>query len=55
MDALRLKEILVRKPFKRITPIDCRMGGLYKDGATWNDSYDDATYEIVSQTDFMRE
>lgn len=55
MDALNLKEVLVRKPFKRITPIDCRTGGLYKDGKVWNDNYDDATYEIVSQTDFMRE
>lgn len=55
MDALDLKEVLVRKPFKRITPIDCRTGGLYRDGLEWSDDYDSATYEIVSQTDFMRE
>lgn len=54
MDALNLKEILVRKPFKRVTPIDCRMGGLYKDGVAYDD-LDTATYEIVSQADFLRE
>ena len=54
MDALNLKEILVRKPFKRITPIDCHMGGLYKDGVAYDD-LDTATYEIVSQADFLRE
>lgn len=54
MDALNLKEILVRKPFKRITPIDCHMGGLYKDGVAYDD-LDTPTYEIVSQADFLRE
>ena len=54
MDALDLKEILVRKPFKRITPIDCHMGGLYKDGVAYDD-LDTPTYEIVSHADFMRE
>ena len=54
MDALNLKEILVRKPFKRITPIDCRRGGLYKEGVAYDDA-DTPIYEIVSQADFMRE
>lgn len=54
MDALNLKEILVRKPFKRITPIDCHNGGLYKDGVAYDD-LDTPIYEIVSQADFMRE
>lgn len=54
MDALNLKEILVRKPFKRITPIGCRLGGIYKDGATYDD-LDTPIYEIISQADFMRE
>ena len=54
MDALNLKEILVRKPFKRITPIDCRRGGLYKEGLAYDDA-DAPIYEIVSQADFMRE
>lgn len=54
MDALNLKEILVRKPFKRITPIDCRMGGLYKEGVAYDD-LDTPVYEIISQADFMRE
>lgn len=54
MDALNLKEILVRKPFKRITPIDCRRGGLYKEGVAYDDT-DAPIYEIVSQADFMRE
>lgn len=54
MDALNLKEILVRKPFKRITPIDCRMGGIYKDGVAYDD-LDTPVYEILSQADFMRE
>lgn len=54
MDALNLKEILVRKPFKRITPIDCRRGGLYAEGAVY-DELDTPTCEIVSQADFLRE
>lgn len=54
MDALNLKEILVRKPFKRITPIDCHTGGLYKEGEIYDDN-DSAYYEIVSQADFLRE
>ena len=54
MDALNLKEILVRKPFKRITPIDCHKGGLYKESVAYDD-LDTAVYEIVSQADFLRE
>ena len=54
MDALNLKEILVRKPFKRITSLDCHTGGLYKDGVAYDD-LDTPIYEIVSQADFMRE
>lgn len=54
MDALNLKEILVRRPFKRITPIGCRVGGLYKDSIAYDDE-DAAVYEIISQADFMRE
>lgn len=55
MDALNVKEILIKKPFKRITPISSRMGGLYKNGLEYDDAYDEAIYEIVSQVDFMRE
>lgn len=54
MDALNLKEILVRKPFKRVTPINCHTGGLYKEGIAYDD-LDVPVYEIVSQADFMRE
>lgn len=54
MDALNLKEILVRKPFKRITPIGCKNGGIYKEGESYDDA-DTAIYEIVSQADFLRE
>lgn len=54
MDALNLKEILVRKPFKRITPIGCRMGGIYNETVAYDDT-DVAKYEVVSQADFMRE
>ena len=55
MDALNLKEILVKKPFKRITSIGYQEGDLYKNGMDANSDYDDAIYQIVSQTDFMRE
>lgn len=56
MDALlNVKEILIKKPFKRITPIRRGIGGLYKNGQEYDDSYDEAIYEIVSQVDFMRE
>lgn len=54
MDALNLKEILVRKPFKRVTPIGCRMGGLYKENIAYDDA-DKPVYEIISQADFIRE
>lgn len=55
MDALNVKEILVKKPFKRITPIGVKTGGIYKNGTEFDDSYDEALYEVVSQVDFMRE
>ena len=54
MDALNFKEILVSKPFKRITSLACHTGGLYKDGIAYDD-LDTPIYEIVSQADFMRE
>lgn len=55
MDALNVKEILVKKPFKRITPIGVKTGGIYKSGTEFENPYDEAIYEVVSQVDFMRE
>lgn len=55
MDALKLKDVLVKKPFRRITAIGYHNGGLIKNGVDNDEPNDNAIYEIVTQTDFMRE
>ena len=55
MDAIKLKDILVKKPFKRITAIGYHNGGIMKDGMGFDEPSDEAIYEIVTQTDFLRE
>lgn len=55
MDALKLKDILVRKPFTRMTSIGYQEGGLYKDSMGDMNYEDEPVRQIVSQSDFMRE
>lgn len=55
MDALNLREIRTKDPFKRVTPIGYLSGNLITNISTVTAPEDRLIYQIVSQADFLRE
>ena len=56
MDAMNLKEILVKKPFKRVLPYNHYSGTVGRSDALFSvPNADDTLYQIVRQSDFKRE
>lgn len=55
MDALDLREIRVKEPFKRVTPFGYLSGRLINDDSGAVPVDDRLIYQIVSQADFLRE
>lgn len=56
MENINTRQIMVRRPFRRILPNGYKCAsGIISGNMTGNEPYDNPTYQIITQMDFLRE